>query len=134
MRNSPRTNEELAPWLGHRGNHVFLCCATTIAFVAVVLVEQRGTVLVDAATPPPPAERRLNPNTAQWWELAELPGLGESLARRIVAYRQYKHSSMSDTCAIVFRRWEDLQRVRGIGPAKAAAIEPWLAFPDHGKD
>ncbi len=25
----------------------------------------------------PPAQHRVNPNTAQWWELAVLPGIGE---------------------------------------------------------
>jgi hypothetical protein len=30
----------------------------------------------------------IDPNTAQWFELAQLPGIGESLARKIVAFRE----------------------------------------------
>jgi competence protein ComEA len=39
--------------------------------------------------------------------LESLPGIGPSLARRIVAYREQNGP---------FRRVEDLQRVSGVGP------------------
>jgi competence protein ComEA len=45
-------------------------------------------------------------NRADWPELAELPGVGETLARRIVEHRN-QHGP--------FQRVEDLRRVRGIG-------------------
>lgn len=46
-------------------------------------------------------------NTATEQQLESLPGIGPSLARRIVAYREQNGP---------FRRVEDLQRVSGVGP------------------
>ncbi|WP_432642180.1 helix-hairpin-helix domain-containing protein [Acidaminococcus sp.] len=51
---------------------------------------------------------RVNLNTADEAQLTALPGIGPSLARRIILYRQQKP----------FRRVEDLQQVSGIGSAK----------------
>jgi competence protein ComEA len=56
-------------------------------------------------------------NTADWPELAQLPDIGETLARRIVQSRQQEGP---------FRRHADLDRVRGIGPKLLARIEPYL--------
>ncbi len=60
---------------------------------------------------------RVNLNTAGVAELKLLPGIGEVLASRIVQSRQVRGS---------FRRFHDLLEVRGIGPKKLAAIQPWL--------
>lgn len=51
---------------------------------------------------------KVNLNTADEAQLTTLPGIGPSLARRIIQYRQQKP----------FQRVEDLQQVSGIGPAK----------------
>lgn len=51
---------------------------------------------------------KVNLNTADEAQLITLPGIGPSLARRIIQYRQQKP----------FQRVEDLQQVSGIGPAK----------------
>jgi competence ComEA-like helix-hairpin-helix protein len=48
-------------------------------------------------------------------ELSALPGIGPALAARIVAYRD---------SAGPFRTVDELGRVRGIGPAKLAALRP----------
>lgn len=57
-------------------------------------------------------------NTAEWPELAQLPGIGETLARRIVETRQSGGP---------FRDFEDLRgRVRGIGPTTLERIRPYL--------
>lgn len=64
-----------------------------------------------------PAEFRVDVNTAPWPELAQLPGLGETLARRIVGSRQLDGP---------FATHDDLQRVSGIGPKKLAKIKPYL--------
>lgn len=60
--------------------------------------------------PPPPAEpgAPININTATEAELTVLPGVGPALAQRIVEYRSKRP----------FKKVTDLQRVRGIGPAK----------------
>jgi competence protein ComEA len=64
-----------------------------------------------------PAEFRVDLNTAPWPELAQLPGLGETLARRIVESRQLQGP---------FTRHDDLQRVSGIGAKKLARLKPYL--------
>lgn len=56
-------------------------------------------------------------NKAEWPELAELPSVGEMLARRIVDSRQAQGP---------FRDHEDLRRVRGIGPRTLEKLKPFL--------
>ncbi len=57
-------------------------------------------------------------NTANWAELAQLPGIGEVVARRIVAHRE-KHGP--------FRSHEELLKVSGIGPKTFERIRRYLA-------
>lgn len=63
------------------------------------------------------AEFRADLNSADWPELANLPGVGETLARRIVDYRS-QHGP--------FRAVEELENVHGIGPRKLARIRVYL--------
>ncbi len=58
-------------------------------------------------------------NSASLAELDRLPGIGPSLAARIVAHRD---------SAGPFESLEALQRVRGIGPALAAKLAPFVIF------
>jgi DNA uptake protein ComE-like DNA-binding protein len=77
-------------------------------------------------------ETRLDPNTANWAELAGLPGIGESLARQIVAYREdgLARARVTATAPVViFRCIQDLDAVPGLGEKKLQAIEPHLRFP-----
>ena len=67
-----------------------------------------------AAWAPAPRPAPLDLNTASPEELAELPGIGEVLAGRIVAYRE-EHGP--------FAKAEDLLEVSGIGEAKLAGLE-----------
>ena len=62
---------------------------------------------------------RLDPNTATVAELVRLPGASRSIAERVVAERQ----------ASPFRTAEDLQRVRGVGPATVERWREYLALP-----
>ena len=62
----------------------------------------------------PPVLHRVNANRAAWYELAELPGLGKTLAKRIVAYRGKNGPFI---CV------EELLNVKGIGPSTLADIE-----------
>jgi competence protein ComEA len=62
-------------------------------------------------------------NKADWPELAELPELGETLARRIVDSRSK---------AGPFADHEDLLRVNGIGPRRLGLMRPYLLpMPDQ---
>ena len=83
-----------------------------------------------STTPGAPVERpairtTVNPNLAPWWELAALPGIGESKARQIVAYRE-AHGERSP----VFRTPADLEPVSGIGPKTIQRIARYLRFED----
>lgn len=60
----------------------------------------------------------VNKATAAEWE--SLPGIGPKLAARIVAFRD-EHGAFASV--------QDLQQVRGIGPAIVARIEPLLQGP-----
>ena len=60
---------------------------------------------------------QLDINTAAWPELTLLPGVGETLARRIVADRQRQGR---------FAEVGELTRVEGIGPKTIEQIRPFL--------
>jgi competence protein ComEA len=66
---------------------------------------------------------RINPNTADAALLMTLPNIGPARAAAIVEYRNQQNSG-----AIVFRRVEDLQAVKGIGPKISEGLRPWLDF------
>jgi competence protein ComEA len=59
---------------------------------------------------------QLDINRADWPEWSVLPGIGETLAKRIVLARQKEP----------FQRHEDLLRVQGIGPRTLDRIRPYL--------
>jgi competence protein ComEA len=60
-------------------------------------------------------DRLLNLNTATATDLEDLPGIGQSIAERIVEYR---------TTNGPFQSVEDLQKVKGIGSALFAKLAP----------
>lgn len=64
---------------------------------------------------------RIDINTAGVIEWYQLDGIGESLAERIVLDRQQNGP---------FRSVEDLQRVKGIGPATVGKLQPWVKASD----
>ena len=67
----------------------------------------------------PPVDRRftVDVNAASEPELAQLPGFGAAMARRLVDHRR-EHGP--------FTAIDDLLDVPGIGPAKLAALRPHL--------
>lgn len=65
------------------------------------------------ASPRTTIPQKVNINTATAAQLDELPGVGPSTAKQIIAYRQSKGP---------FSRVEDLLNVPGIGPAKLDAM------------
>lgn len=66
-------------------------------------------------------EYRLDINSATWVEWIQLDGIGETLARRIVADRE-ANGPFSDI--------DDLQRVKGIGPKTVDKLRPFLKLDD----
>jgi competence protein ComEA len=65
----------------------------------------------------------LDLNTATAEELTELPGIGEELARRIVAYREANGP---------FTSTEELLEVSGIGETRLAALEGRVTVGEEG--
>lgn len=63
--------------------------------------------------------RSVRINSAGAGELDGLPGIGPVLARRIIEER---------SSGGLYGGIKDLERVDGIGPAKAKALEPYLLF------
>lgn len=64
-----------------------------------------------------PIAFHLDANSATWVEWSQLEGIGDGLARRIVADREQNGP---------FRSVDDLRRVKGIGPKTLEKLRPWL--------
>jgi competence protein ComEA len=86
--------------------------------LAVSLAMSAG-VAVAAAKAAPAAKVNINTATAQ--QLAELPGVGERLAARIVEYRQKSGP---------FKSPQELMNVQGVGEKNFARIQPHLTVGD----
>ena len=69
-----------------------------------------------------PQKAVIDINKATANDLQKLPGIGPSLAKQIVAYRE-KHGP--------FRRVEDLMAIRGIGFEKWKQIRPYVRVGDR---
>ena len=83
----------------------------------------RGELIEIDRAEPLTARYLVDINKADWPEFAELPELGETLARRIVDSRQASGP---------FKDHEDLRRVRGIGPLTLDKLKPYLMpMPDQ---
>ena len=63
------------------------------------------------------AKFQVNVNRADWPELMQLPGVGRTLAERMIAEREERGQ---------FRSVEELSRVEGIGPRTIERMSPYL--------
>lgn len=68
-------------------------------------------------TPTPPIGGLVNINTADAALLQTVPGIGPTIANRIIAYREENGP---------FQRVDDLQKVPGIGPSTMEKIRPYV--------
>ena len=84
----------------------------------------RGELIEIDRAAPLTARYLVDINKAQWPEFAELPELGETLARRIVESR---------AAAGPFGDHDDLLRVNGIGPRTLERLRPYL-LPMPGQE
>jgi hypothetical protein len=75
---------------------------------------------------------RVDPNDAGVEELGRIPHVGETLARRIVEYRDARKATASE--GIVFRRAEDLDGVPGVGKRLVEEMRGFLRFPGEGAE
>lgn len=105
---------------------VFLCALAGLSLrdrqdrVPGVVIETEAEVPREEIAPDFPA---VDLNTATAEELDTLPGIGESLARRIIAYREANGP---------FGSIEEIMEVSGIGEAKFAELEDRVTV-DNGK-
>ena len=77
----------------------------------------RGQLIEIDRAPPREARFQVDVNEAAWPELAQLPGIGETLGRRIVESRE-KDGPFGSVL--------ELQRVSGIGPRTVERLRPYL--------
>src|SRR5262249_42480514 len=76
-----------------------------------------GTIEIDEAEPLQ-ATFKVDLNTAAWQEIAELPGIGESLAKKITEERTSK-GPFQDTA-------DGERRVKGVGGRTLEKLKPFL--------
>ncbi len=67
-------------------------------------------------------EFQIDANSATWVEWGQIQGIGDGLARRIVADREQNGP---------FNSVEDLARVKGIGPKTLEHLRPWVRIRDE---
>jgi hypothetical protein len=122
-------------------------CLCLIAYVARCILGTRApagghAVFVDEPPrparirhAPPPIESRLDPNSAEWFNLMRYPGSAGRPAGR--AYRRPDprarvHRCTADEAPPVFTNPEDLLPIKGIGPKTLEQIRPYLRFDGPG--
>jgi competence ComEA-like helix-hairpin-helix protein len=98
---------------------VCVCIVLSLSFLAGIRHQESGSASVQP-------DERINPNDAPVASLARLPGIGLTRARAIVALRE--HLREREGGGPAFRSADDLQQVKGIGPATVEGIRPWLRF------
>jgi len=122
MSQATRQRFRSAPWLLRRADQAAVGTLTLIALVAVagywtVQGGGRGGMIEIDRAEPRHAAFEVDLNAATWPELAQLPDVGEVLAKRIVESRETEGP---------FLDHDGLRRVRGIGPKTLNRIRPYL--------
>ena len=84
-----------------------------------VLIEGQSVVL----------PQRIDPNTATVQEFARIPHLGDTLAQKIVQYREVRRAIATE--GIVFHQPADLDPIPGIGKKLIEQLSPFLQFPEE---
>jgi competence protein ComEA len=118
----PQSTYETPPWLWKRADQATIGALVLAALVCMTAWwYQQGGVdgrLIEIDREPKRQARFLvNVNEADWPELAQLPGIGQTLAQRIVASREERGPFLDHS---------ELRRVRGIGPKTLEKMRPYL--------
>jgi len=119
MSDAPRSPR----WLLRRADQAALAASVVVALAATIgwwAVQGgwRGRLIEIDRADPLSARFEVDINKADWPELMQLPGVGVTLAHRIVESRKTSGP---------FADQDDLRRVRGIGPKTLERIRPYLS-------
>lgn len=107
-----------SPWILRPRDQQTIAALVLIGLVALTAWSLSAGKRIELDRQPVrPANFKIDLNAAPWPELSQLPGIGETLARRIVESRQLQGP---------FTTHEDLLRVSGIGPKTLARVKPYL--------
>ncbi|MCC9604543.1 helix-hairpin-helix domain-containing protein [Blastopirellula sp. JC732] len=117
----PKSNRRLR-WTLRRGDQLAAVIVLLVLIVGTSIYawrdqNRRSRSIHIEHVEPLPAAFVVDINQADWPELTQLPGIGETLARRIVESRAAEGP---------FLDHNDLQRVRGIGPRTLERLKPHL--------
>ena len=104
--------------LGMAGVYVRATCMDEGDYIIRTGKLAQETVAIEAV------QWQVNINTAAAEELTALPGVGEALAERIIAYRE-EHGR--------FRAAEELLEVKGIGESEFAEMKDWIILEEEAK-
>jgi len=103
----------------NRSQRVAVAAMATVLLVccAVLAISRRGEPIAAPAAGGSGASYQVDLNRAEWYELSLLPGLGEVLSKRIVAYRGERGA---------FKSVDEIVGVEGIGAVKLEQLRPYL--------
>jgi competence protein ComEA len=109
-------------WLLRRTDQAVIAVVVLGSLVAMIgwYLSQggwQGRLIELDRTAPLAVQFQVDINAAAWPELVQLPGVGETLARRIVDSREHEGPFVDHS---------DLLRVQGIGPKTLERIRPYL--------
>lgn len=128
----PPPHESVPPphWLLRRADQAGVAVLVAMGLMAtvgwwVVHGGWQGRLIEVERAQPQTAAFQVDVNEAGWPELAQLPGIGKTLAQRIVQSRRTQGP---------FVDHDDLRRVRGIGPKTLEAIRPHLRPMADGRN
>jgi competence protein ComEA len=131
VRSDPGASETVEShfWLTRSDQLVFgLLSFVAIALMGVywVRLSNWGTRTVEIERLPARQEEfRIDANSATWVEWSQINGIGDGLARRIVADREENGP---------FQSVEDLRRVKGIGPKTLEHLRPWVRINEEADE
>ena len=115
-------------WLkGHDQTFVAVCVTVFLTLVTINWLRLSGWGAVPLEVDRHAARRydfRIDINQASWIEWAQIEGIGEITARKIVADRDANGP---------FRGISDVQRVKGVGPKTLERIRPFLRVAENSE-
>lgn len=95
----------------------FVCLSVLVISQAVLTWRRGRSINIDRTFTAPVVEFQVDINAADWPELTLLPDISETMARRIVDYRESQGP---------FHDLDEIKNVKGIGPRTFAKMEHYL--------